>query len=140
MAGDCELCWRLRLCPALATAGSASCWRVGLLSLAGNELRLALHDLGMNLPPATFLGALVVGLLASLARATLHVPRIVLTVPGVIIMTPGIYAFRTIVLLNQGEVLAAVEAGAICCFVVGAMALGLAAARFATERHWMVER
>lgn len=113
---------------------------VGLLSLAGNELRLALHDLGMSLPPATFLGALVVGLLASLARTGLHVPRIVLTVPGIIIMTPGIYAFRTIVLLNQGEVLAAVEAGAICCFVVGAMALGLAAARFATERHWLVER
>ena len=36
--------------------------------------------------------------------------------------------------------LAAVEAGAICCFVIGAMALGLAAARFATERHWIVER
>jgi len=113
---------------------------VGLLSLAGNELRLALHDLGMSLPPATFLGALAVGLLASIARAELHVPRIVLTVPGIIIMTPGIYAFRTIVLLNQGEVLAAVEAGAVCCFVVGAMALGLAAARFATERHWIVER
>jgi len=113
---------------------------VGLLSLAGNELRLALHDLGMGLPPATFLGALAVGLLASVARAELHVPRIALTVPGIIIMTPGIYAFRTIVLLNQGEVLAAVEAGAICCFVIGAMALGLAAARFATERHWIVER
>ena len=124
----------------LYNSGLRTMLAVGLLSLAGNELRLALHDLGMNLPPATFLGALVVGLLASLARATLHVPRIVLTVPGVIIMTPGIYAFRTIVLLNQGEVLAAVEAGAICCFVVGAMALGLAAARFATERHWMVER
>ncbi|MBR2813694.1 MAG: threonine/serine exporter family protein [Reyranella sp.] len=113
---------------------------VGLLSLAGNELRLALHDLGMGLPPATFLGALTVGLLASVARARLHDPRIALTVPGIIIMTPGIYAFRTIVLLNQGEVLAAVEAGAVCAFVVGAMALGLAAARFATERHWMVER
>ena len=80
------------------------------------------------------------GLLASVARARLHDPRIALTVPGIIIMTPGIYAFRTIVLLNQGEVLAAVEAGAVCAFVVGAMALGLAAARFATERHWMVER
>jgi len=113
---------------------------VGLLSLAGNELRLALHDLGMTLPPATFIGALAVGLLASLARAWLHEPRIALTVPGIIIMTPGIYAFRTIVLLNQGDVLAAIEAGAICCFVVGGMALGLAAARFISERHWIVER
>lgn len=113
---------------------------VGVLSLAGNELRLALHDLGMDLPPATFLGALAVGLLASVARAWLRDPRIALTVPGIIIMTPGIYAFRTLVLLNQGDVLAAVEAAAICGFVVGAMALGLAAARFMTERQWIVER
>ncbi len=33
-------------------------------------------------------------------------------------------------LLNEGDVLAAVEAGAGCCFIVGAMALGLATARF----------
>jgi uncharacterized membrane protein YjjP (DUF1212 family) len=124
----------------LYNSGPRTVLAVGLLSLAGNELRLALHDLGMPLPAATFLGALAVGLLASLARAGLHQPRIALTVPGIIIMTPGIYAFRTIVLLNQGDVLAAVEAGAVCCFVVGGMALGLAAARFISERHWMVER
>ena len=55
-------------------------------------------------------------------------------------MTPGIFAFRTIVLLNQGEVLAAVEAGAACCFIVGGMALGLATARFVSERRWIIER
>jgi len=113
---------------------------VGLLSLAGNELRLALHDLGMALPTATFMGALTVGLLASLARGWLHEPRISLTVPGIIIMTPGIFAFRTIVLLNEGDVLGAVEALAGCCFIVGGMALGLATARFASERRWIVER
>jgi uncharacterized membrane protein YjjP (DUF1212 family) len=112
---------------------------VGVLSLLGNELRLALHDLGMALPPATFLGALAVGLLASLARAILREPRIVLTVPGIIIMTPGIYAFRTIVMLNQGDILAAIQAGAVCGFIVGAMAMGLAAARFISERRWIDE-
>ena len=113
---------------------------VGVLSLAGNDLRLVLHDLGLALPPATFLGALAVGLLASLARAALREPRITLTVPGIIIMTPGIYAFQTIVMLNQGDMLAAVQAGAVCFFIVGAMAMGLAAARFITERQWIVER
>ena len=113
---------------------------VGILSLAGNELRLALHDLGMALPPATFFGALAVGLLASLSATRLHEPRIALTVPGIIIMTPGSYAFQTIVMFNQGNVLAAVQAGAMCCFIVGAMAMGLAAARFISERRWMVER
>jgi uncharacterized membrane protein YjjP (DUF1212 family) len=113
---------------------------VGLLSLLGNDLRLALQDLGMALPPATFFGAFAVGLLASLARARLRDPRIVLTVPGIIIMTPGIYAFQTIVLLNQGDILAAIQAGAVCCFIVGGMAMGLAAARFISERRWIIER
>lgn len=112
---------------------------VGVLSLLGNELRLALHDLGMPLPPATFLGALLVGLLASLVEARLHEPRIAVTVPSIIIMTPGLFAFQTIVMLNQGQVLTALQAGANFCFVVGAMAMGLAAARFMTERRWLVE-
>lgn len=112
---------------------------VGLLSLAGNELRLALHDAGLILPAATFVGALAVGLLASLGKHWFSEPRICFTVPGIIIMTPGILAFRTIVLLNEGNVLAAVEALAGCCFIVGGMALGLATARFMSERRWIVE-
>jgi hypothetical protein len=34
----------------------------------------------------------------------------------------------------------ALQAGANFCFVVGAMAMGLAAARFMTERRWLVEK
>lgn len=113
---------------------------VGALSMLGNELRLALHDLGWALPPATFLGALAVGLFASLVREPLHVPRIALTVPSIIMMTPGLYAFQTIVFLNQGKVLEAIDAGTVCCFAVGAMAMGLVAARFITERQWRFER
>lgn len=113
---------------------------VGCLALLGNELRLWLHDFGMQLPPATFLGALAVGLLASLVRSGMGVPRIVLTVPSIIIMTPGIYAFHTVVFFNQGDVLSAIEAGGTCGFIVGAMALGLAAARFISDRKWIVER
>ena len=112
---------------------------VGILSLLGNEVRLALHDLGMDLPPATFLAALVVGLAASAVREPLHVPRIALTVPSIIMMTPGLYAFQTIVFLNQGKVLPAIEAGTVCGFAVGAMAMGLIAARFLTERRWRLE-
>jgi len=113
---------------------------VGALSMLGNEIRLALHDVGMTLPPATFFGALAVGLLASLVREPLHVPRIALTVPSIIMMTPGLYAFQTIVFLNQGKMLEAIGAGTVCCFAVGAMAMGLAAARFITERQWLFER
>jgi uncharacterized membrane protein YjjP (DUF1212 family) len=112
---------------------------VGILSLLGNDLRLVLYDFGMPLAPATFCGALLVGLLASLVRAWWREPRIALTVPSIIIMTPGLYAFQTIVMLNQDEVLPAMQAGASCFFIVGGMAMGLAAARFVTERRWLVE-
>jgi uncharacterized membrane protein YjjP (DUF1212 family) len=112
---------------------------VGLLSLLGNELRLALHDFGVALPPATFLGASLVGLLASGFEGIGREPRITLTVLSIIIMTPGLYAFQTIVLLNQGEILPAMQAAASCFFIVGAMALGLVAARFVTERKWLIE-
>ena len=112
---------------------------VGLFALAGNELRLALHDAGVSLAAATFVGAFVVGLLASLTRNRLQRARIVLTVPGIIIMVPGIYAFQTVVLFDQGNVLAALQAAALGAFVVGAMAIGLAAARFVSERGWAIE-
>jgi uncharacterized membrane protein YjjP (DUF1212 family) len=124
---------------ALYNSSARTVIAVGILSLLGNELRLALHDFGMPLPPATFCGALLVGLLASMARVRSHAPRIAMTVPSIIIMTPGLYAFQTIVMLNQGEVLTAIQAGATCFFIVGAMAMGLAAARFVTERRWMTE-
>ena len=113
---------------------------VAVLSMVGNEIRLALHDLGFGLPQATFFGALAVGLGASLVRGSLHVPRIALTVPSIIMMTPGLYAFQTIVFLNQGKVSDAIAAGTVCGFAVGAMAMGLIAARFVTERQWQFER
>ena len=81
----------------------------------------------------------VVGLLASLARPRLHEPRIALTVPGIIIMVPGTYAFQTVVLFDQGDTLAAMQAAVLGGFVVGAMALGLAAARFVSDRGWVFE-
>ena len=112
---------------------------VGMLAIVGNTLRLALHDVGLALPPATFVGALVVGLLASLARHWLNEPRIALTVPGVIMMVPGLYAFETLVQCDQGEILAALQSAILVVFVVGAMAMGLAVARFISQPEWLRE-
>jgi len=102
---------------------------VGFLALGANELRLALQDAGMMQAPATFFGALAVGLAASLIDHRLKLPRIALTVPGIIIMIPGVYAFEMIVLFNHGQMLDALQAAALCGFASGAMAMGLAAAR-----------
>jgi uncharacterized membrane protein YjjP (DUF1212 family) len=104
---------------------------VGVLSALANELRLGLHDAGMMLAPATFFGALAAGLMASLIHRRLNAPRITLTVPGIIVMVPGVYAFEMIVFFNRGQMLEALQASASCAFVLGAMAMGLAASRLA---------
>ena len=55
------------------------------------------------------------------------------------LVVPGIYGFQTIMLLNQGDMLAAMQAAALGGFIVGAMSLGLTASRFITERRWLIE-
>ena len=107
---------------------------VGLVALGTNELRLVLHDYGMMLAPAAFFAALAVGLVALLVDQRLNVPRIAMIVPAIVIMVPGVYAFEMIVLFNQGQMLAALQATAACGFVIGALAMGLAAARFFSPR------
>jgi len=116
-----------------------SSWRivqvVGGLSLIGNELRLALHDSGIPLAPASFAGGLTVGMLSSLVLRRFHEPRTALTVPSIIIMVPGTYAFQAVIFFNQGDLQSGLQASFLCCSVVGAMALGLAVARFATVQE-----
>jgi len=58
------------------------------------------------------------------------VPRIAMTVAPVVIMMPGVYAFEMIVLFNRGQMIEALQASASCGFVIGALAMGLATARF----------
>jgi len=103
---------------------------VGLSAMVANELRLVLHDAGMMLAPAAFFGALAVGLVALLVDWRFHIPRIAMTVPAIVIMVPGVYAFDMIVQFNRGQMLEALQASASCGFVIGALAMGLAAARF----------
>jgi uncharacterized membrane protein YjjP (DUF1212 family) len=112
---------------------------VGILALAGNELRLGLQDAGLTQPAATLLGVMLVGLLASPAQSALREPRITFTVPGIIIMVPGAALFQSIVLFSRGDALGGLQAAVTAGFVIGAMALGLALARLATERKWLFE-
>jgi uncharacterized membrane protein YjjP (DUF1212 family) len=101
----------------------------GLLALAANQLRLTLVDFGMMLAPAAFFAALAIGLVALIAEMRFAVPRMALIVPPMLIMVPGIYAFEAIVYLNRGLMLDALQAFAVCSFVIGALAMGLATAR-----------
>ncbi len=100
----------------LYNSSSRAVFAVGLLALGANELRLTLHDAGMTLAPATFLGAFAVGLVASIAHRRLKEPRIAITVPSIIIMVPGLYAVEMIELFNQGHMLDSLQAAASCSF------------------------
>jgi uncharacterized membrane protein YjjP (DUF1212 family) len=102
----------------------------GLLALVANSLRLVLIDTGMMLAPAAFCAALVIGLVAIFADHRFQVPPIAMTVAPVVIMMPGVYAFEAIVLFNRGQMVEALQASTSCWFVVGALAMGLATARF----------
>lgn len=112
---------------------------VGLLAMVGNVLRLSLRDGGVALAPATFFGALAVGLAASALQRILAEPRVTLTVPGIIMMVPGFDCFTAVVLASRGEVDAALPAAVRVGFVVSAMAMGLATARFVSQREWLRE-
>ena len=112
---------------------------VGLLGAAGNALRLYLRDAGMMLGAATFLGAFTVGFIANRFSQELRQPPIALAVPGIIIMIPGVYAFQMVVFFNQGDMHEGLRAAVLVAFAIFAMAMGLAAARFLTDRESLVE-
>jgi uncharacterized membrane protein YjjB (DUF3815 family) len=112
---------------------------VGLLAVIGNCVRLELHDAGLGLAAASFIGALLVGLVATLAGRRLRMPRITLTVPGIILMTPGTLCYDTLALFARGDVPAGLADAVQAGFVIGAMAMGLALARIATDRRWAFE-
>jgi uncharacterized membrane protein YjjB (DUF3815 family) len=103
---------------------------VGLLALGANGLRLVLNDVGVMLAPAAFFAALAIGLVAVIVEQRFNVPRMAMAVAPIVIMMPGIYAYEMIVLFNRGPMLDALQASAICGFVIGALAMGLATARF----------
>jgi uncharacterized membrane protein YjjP (DUF1212 family) len=106
----------------------------GLLALGANSLRLVLTDVGVMLAPAAFLAALAIGLVALLADHHFSVPRMATTVAPTVIMVPGLYAFEMIVLFNHGQMVEALQASASSGFVIGALAMGLATARFFNPR------
>ena len=119
-------------------------WRtvltVGALALLGNDLRLGLHDAGMGLPVATFLGALAVGLLASLRPVRAHGPRIALTVRGIILMVPGTPLYTALIGFGQGDIVDALAPLVTAAFILGAMTVRLLTARLLTDRAWLYDR
>jgi uncharacterized membrane protein YjjP (DUF1212 family) len=118
----------------LFNAATRAVLAAGLVALGANGLRLVLIDIGLMPAPAAFLAALAIGLVALVADRRFDVPRMAMTVAPIVIMIPGLSAFEAIVLFNRGQMLEALQASASCGFVVGALAMGLATARFFSRR------
>lgn len=113
---------------------AASAASIGAVS---NTLRLELVDLAGCAPSlASFLGALVAGLLASAVQRRVGYPRISLTVPSIVIMVPGLYMYRAVYNLALGNSADGASWLFNAAFMVLALPLGLIVARALTDRRF----
>lgn len=115
--------------PIVALAG-------GSIALIANPLRLVLTDAGLPPQHAAAAGTLLVGVLAWLAGRAFALPRIILSVPSVVIMIPGAAAFRCLLDVNDGRLVAGLEIGLSAGMTVLGMVVGLVAARMLTDPQW----
>ena len=119
----------------------------GLIGAVSNTLRLTLVDaptlfpflgLSVGMPPeaAAFIGALVSGLLASLAEIKLTYPRIALTVPSIVIMVPGLYLYRSMYYMCTFDTVNMLGWFVRAVLIVAFLPVGLGVARTLTDPRW----
>ena len=119
----------------------------GLIGAVSNTLRLSLVDaptlfpflgLSAGMPPeaAAFIGALVSGLLASLAEIKLTYPRIALTVPSIVIMVPGLYLYRSMYYMCTFDTVNMLGWFVRAVLIVAFLPVGLGIARTLTDPRW----
>ena len=119
----------------------------GLIGAVSNTLRLTLVDaptlfpflgLSAGMPPeaAAFTGALVSGLLASLAEIKLTYPRIALTVPSIVIMVPGLYLYRSMYYMCTFDTVNMLGWFVRAVLIVAFLPVGLGVARTLTDPRW----
>ena len=119
----------------------------GLIGAVSNTLRLTLVDaptmipflgLSTGMPPeaAAFIGALVSGLLASLAEVKLTYPRIALTVPSIVIMVPGLYLYRSMYYMCTFDTVNMLGWFVRAVLIVAFLPVGLGVARTLTDPRW----
>ena len=101
-----------------------------------NTLRLTLVDFGMPPEAAAFTGALVSGLLASVAGLRFGFPRIGLTVPSIVIMVPGLYMYRAMFYMGIFDTLNALSWTIRAVMIVMCLPMGLGVARAITDPAW----
>jgi len=101
----------------------------GFTGAVGHMWQRALLANDVHPVAATFVGALVVGLLGYSQARFFHMPRLIFTVTGIISMVPGVAAFETMVYFIRNDILTGVENAVLTGLLVGAIAAGLVTAR-----------
>lgn len=115
-------------------------WRIALMTSAigmlANTGRLLLIDAGGHPLICATAATMAVGLMAGWASQRFAAPRIIMSVPAVLIMIPGAAAYRALVGLVNGDVIAALTNATAVLSLVVALAAGLALARMLTDPAW----
>lgn len=121
------------------------CLTAALIGAITDTLRLELQDFSMAPEMATFIGAFLAGILASLWRSSvrrgwlpphLGYPRICLTVPSIVIMVPGLYMYRAMWYLGSFQTINALDWAFRAFMVIVCLPIGLAMARVVTDKSW----
>ena len=117
----------------MATAGFAVLFDVPRRALAlatgigliGYLARQVLAVVGVTPEPATYLAALVIGLLSQEGGQRLRLPIVILTVPAVIPLIPGVPAFRAVVDFVNADYLSGLANVVRAILIASAIGAGL---------------
>lgn len=123
----------------LFNAPQRACALAGLIGAIINTGRLTFQDMGLSWLAAVGFAALGAGLLANVISARSRYSRVTLSVPAVVVMIPGVPLYRAITAINNGEVTDALAEVVTVTLVIAAIGVGLAVARMATDRNWLME-
>lgn len=141
--------WTLRV---VASFGAVFGWAVmfnsptrealgsGLVAIAGSVVRLVLIDLGAMDHVATFVGALVMGILCHMVGRWFGLTRLIMLVPTLLVMIPGTPALQTLLHFNSGDLFSALGSGIFVVLQVIAMVCGLVASMMMLDPGWAFTR
>ena len=137
--------WTLRV---VASFGAVYGWAVmfnsptrealgsGVVAIFGSVVRLVL----MLEHVATFVGALVMGVLCHAVARWFGLTRLIMLVPTLLVMIPGTPALQTLLHFNSGDLFSALGSGILVALQVIAMVCGLVASMMMLDPGWAFTR
>ena len=141
--------WTLRV---VASFGAVYGWAVmfnsptrealgsGVVAIFGSVVRLVLIDAGVLEHVATFVGALVMGVLCHAVARWFGLTRLIMLVPTLLVMIPGTPALQTLLHFNSGDLFSALGSGIFVALQVIAMVCGLVASMMMLDPGWAFTR